>query len=148
MDSDKANKVILYLIEKGKSVKLIYIMQNADPPNFIQDGTIIINQLTHIGVVEKTTGADKVDRYFIPERIQAELRTLADEFTAKPYEYFVQKHTREVEAESQHKWYLRTDAKQRFDDYPKARNQKIFFMVVAIIELILLLLQWLKPSGR
>ncbi len=145
MDNDKANKIILYLIKFNKPAKDSYIFQNADYPNYIQEGTIIINELKRIGVVELT---NYKLRYFVPQHIQDELNTLASEFAAKPYEYFLEKHTREAEAESQHKWYLRADAKQRFDDYPTVRKQKIFFMVAAIVELILLLFQWLKPSGH
>ena len=53
-------------------------------------------------------------------------------------DYFIEleKQALEKKSETQYKWYLQQDAKQRFDDYPIIKRERNLATIIAIASLI------------
>lgn len=96
----------------------------------------MINKMVEMGLLD----FEGDDTWSIKHDIRQKIQNIPKGYESDPFSYFLEEHDKETDEEKQFQWHQRTDAKQRFDDYPKEKSQKRFFMWAAIIELVLLVL--------
>ena len=144
MDSKMINNVILYLNSKKSYEAFEWLQRTGNNGTYVEGLDVIIVELNRLKLIEVKIDPPNKRFYLLNLKARNAIKTLSDEFSNRPYEYFFEEDKKETDSENLHKWYNREDAKQRFDDYPKIKRQRNIAAIIAIITAILSIVLGIK----
>ena len=132
------NTVLIYLADEMQELPARWIERKAsgNESKPIQNIGLVLTEINRLNLVKTGKSSSGEVTYLLTVPNRNEISNLPNEFSGRPYEYFLDKEAKVVDQENQTKWYLAQDAKQKFDDYPTIKTQRNLAIGISIIAIV------------